>query len=170
MNVKFSQLILPVLALISTTQLASCSSVGKYVGSVVSGVAVEIVVRCIFDNCFAVAKEGNQQQGQSLKEAIYDYYGLINKRQYDQAWSYLSPNFQNKIKGYNAYCNWWDTIDSVTILDLKVVGQSGDYVDVDVDLKYLRTKKKDFRHTLRIYATWNQNHQKWTIHRSEILK
>ncbi len=93
-------------------------------------------------------------------------------QKYDIAWSYLSPNFKARQEdrgGYNGYIKWWSTIDAVSIKKLELVEGDRDKIYVHANLKYFRTKKKDFSHLLQLSCVWDEERNRWAIDNTKVL-
>lgn len=172
-SLKFS---LVGIALVAATQLASCgaATVGTATRYVLTTLGTEILIQCTLDDCFAKsahAAEGTEKP--SLGESIQDYYALLNQSKYEEAWTYLSPDFQAKIEekgGYQAYSDWWSTIDAVSVKNVELVEGAEGQVHIDANLKYFRQENKDFTHVLRLSLIWDSQNNRWAINRSEIIE
>ena len=66
-----------------------------------------------------------------LDSFLYQYYDLINQRQYQQAWTKLGPDMQTN-SPYDSYVEWWDSIRRVDVQSINHVyaGESGGEVMV----------------------------------------
>jgi serine/threonine protein kinase len=96
-------------------------------------------------------------------DAISSYYGMMPAN-LDQAWSRLSPRFQqSRANGRASYDRWWGTINSVTASEVSTTGPST--VDVTVLYAFKDGTKKRERHR---YTLVNQNGT-WLIDTSTVL-
>lgn len=89
------------------------------------------------------------------------YYRLLNERNYKNAWSRLSTNFQRKSQDYK---QWWDKVKSIKIDSIQNVSQNDNAAIVDAKITYElkdgRLKKDESK---RIYLTWNKTKNEWEI-------
>ncbi len=58
-----------------------------------------------------------------------DYFTLVNNKQYQEAWTKLSADFQNQSdyngqKGYDGYVAFWSTVNKVDIVQVQVTSLS----------------------------------------------
>jgi hypothetical protein len=52
---------------------------------------------------------------------LRSYYSAVESRDYQTAWSMLTPEFQaNTAGGYKAYTAFWDTVDGVEVRRVEV--------------------------------------------------
>lgn len=164
------------IALVTATQLSSCgaATVGTATRYVLTTLGTEVIIECTLDDCFAKSAQAAEGADKpSLAESIQNYYALINQSKYEEAWTYLSPDFQAKIEekgGYKAYSEWWSTIDAVSVKNLEIVEGAEDQVHIDANLKYFRQENKDFTHVLRLSLIWDSQNNRWAINSSEIIK
>ena len=72
------------------------------------------------------------------EQFIRNYYDLINGREYEKAWSMLSPGFQrrNVPDGFDGYKQFWENVLRVEVQDVQITGREGIDVLVSVALKY----------------------------------
>lgn len=99
----------------------------------------------------------------SPEQAIRDYYGLINARQLQTAWQNLTPKFQRDgANGYQAFTDWWQSVDKVDVRGFRVVEIKDDVAVIDVDLTYQQGSKIT-PETLRINLVWNEGSKQWQI-------
>ena len=68
-------------------------------------------------------------QSNSLEQFIRNYYQAINSRDYENTWSLLSDAFRANAHspqngGYQGYVDFWNTVERVEVLDIKILEQS----------------------------------------------
>jgi hypothetical protein len=78
----------------------------------------------------------------SPEKLIYSYYGLLNNRDYDQAWSLLSEYFRHNccneglIQPYDNYKAWWEKVQRVEIVSGQVIQPNQNPLEIRIRLKY----------------------------------
>jgi hypothetical protein len=77
----------------------------------------------------------------SVDEFIRTYFQAINSRSYESTWSLLSDAFKASTNspengGYQGYVDFWNTVDRVEILEIKVLEQSSQAAEVFVVANY----------------------------------
>ena len=83
-------------------------------------------------------------------QAVKDYYTLVSQGRYDLGWSMLTDAFKQKFNccapnyNYTGYVQWWDSVNTVEIRNVKTVSQSGDHAVVYVEFSYVMN---DGRHS-----------------------
>lgn len=83
--------------------------------------------------------------GAAADQAVSDYYSAINERQYNVTWSRLSPHFksifncctQDGAYDFDAYVEFWDSVERVDVGDVRVLEQSDSTATVYAQLSYL---------------------------------
>jgi hypothetical protein len=96
--------------------------------------------------------------------AIASHYKLINSRELDKSWNELSPNFKgsNLTKGFKEYIEWWNSVETVYIGDIKTLRNSDLNSVVKADLSYkLRSGRIMEDKKKYIYLIWTDG--KWLI-------
>lgn len=90
------------------------------------------------------------------EQFIRDYYTLLNKRNYERAWTMLSPAFQSSccsIAGndpFVVYSNWWNTIEKVEVLTAYLQDWNANPAPVYVTLRYT-TRKGNVIETFNVF-------------------
>jgi hypothetical protein len=89
------------------------------------------------------------------------YYQLLNERNYKNAWSRLSTNFQSKAQDYK---QWWDKVKSIRVSNVKNISQNKNSATIEARISYElkdgRIKQDDNK---RIYLIWNKTKNEWEI-------
>jgi hypothetical protein len=91
----------------------------------------------------------------SVEQFIHTYFQEINSRNYENTWSLLSDAFKASRNspqngGYQGYVDFWNTVDRVEILEIKILEQSSQSAEVVVIANYhykngvTTTGKQDF--------------------------
>ena len=70
-----------------------------------------------------------------LDSFLYQYYDLINQRQYQQAWAKLNPEMQAD-SSYDSYVDWWNSIRRVDVQSINHVYAGTDGGEVMVLVSY----------------------------------
>ncbi|MEP6599206.1 MAG: protein kinase [Actinomycetota bacterium] len=63
----------------------------------------------------------NERPGSLPRDVIINYYGLVPNN-LSQAWTQLTPSYQNESGGFAAYQRFWNSIASVTATDVTTQG------------------------------------------------
>ena len=77
----------------------------------------------------------------SVEQFIRTYFQEINSRNYENTWSLLSDAFKASRNspqngGYQGYVDFWNTVDRVEILEIKILEQSSQSAEVFVVANY----------------------------------
>ena len=77
----------------------------------------------------------------SLGQFIHTYYQAINSRNYEITWSLLSDAFRASAHspqngGYQGYVDFWNTVDRVEVLEIRILEQSNQSAKVFVVANY----------------------------------
>ena len=77
----------------------------------------------------------------SVEQFIRTYFQAINSRNYENTWSLLSDTFKASRNspqngGYQGYVDFWNTVDRVEILEIKILEQSSQSAEVFVVANY----------------------------------
>ncbi len=119
--------------------------------------------------------EGSINQGQEQiisqedpTQFINYYYGLINSRQYDQAWSLLSEDFisrnhGNNSGGYSAYVDWWDSVYRVTVTSGEIKYLSGESAKVIILLNYEMKNNSSYEDRVYFQLIYDESRDTWLI-------
>ena len=103
---------------------------------------------------------------------IRHYYDEINNRHYKQTWAMLSNDYKNEHNstGFDKYVQWWETIEKVSILDIKILNENEDEATIYTLLRYYRKDGKiiDSAQSFRLVFDPSQNN--WTITTGESSK
>ena len=99
----------------------------------------------------------------SLRDFVTNYFNLINSENYDTAWTYLSPQFQEQGGGYQEYVHWWgDKVEYVNATPTNVrfnnENEAVIYVQLQFTMKDGRTlEPKQYQYILKYNSylkTW----------------
>ncbi len=80
------------------------------------------------------------------EQFIRDYYDKINQKNYAEAWTMLSKNFQQSCcyialnDPYQVYLNWWNTIEKVEVTSAYLQAWDTNPAEVYTSLKYTTNK------------------------------
>ena len=77
----------------------------------------------------------------SVEQFVRTYFQEINNRNYETTWSLLSDAFKATSNspqhgGYQGYVDFWNTVDRVEILEIKILEQSSQSAEVFVVANY----------------------------------
>ena len=77
----------------------------------------------------------------SVEQFIHTYFQAINSRNYETTWSLLSDAFKASRNGpqnggYQGYVYFWNTLDRVEIVEIKILEQSSQSAEVFVVANY----------------------------------
>ena len=77
----------------------------------------------------------------SVEQFIRTYFQEINSRNYEDTWSLLSDAFKASRNspqngGYQGYVDFWNTVDRVEILEIRILEQSSQSAEVSVVANY----------------------------------
>jgi serine/threonine protein kinase len=110
----------------------------------------------------------------SPEKFLEDYYSAINNHEYLSAWNRLSSQFQTKKSvhptGYNAYLDWWKTVDRVKMNRVTSVSKSNEAAKVDINLQYFMKSGKEVSQSLRFFLVWDTKIDRWVIDDVKHLK
>jgi hypothetical protein len=69
---------------------------------------------------------------------IRNYYKLLQDRQLDKSWDNLSAIFKASelVKGFQEYKEWWNSVDSIKIIDVQILEESLSRAVVKAELVY----------------------------------
>ncbi|WP_228055949.1 YARHG domain-containing protein, partial [Lusitaniella coriacea] len=108
-----------------------------------------------------------QPERPSVTQALVDYYSLINRAQYESAWTQLSKTFQNNSavhpEGYTSYTNWWTQVNRVELGEMNVVESSAEVARVEVALTFKMQNGKESPLRIRFKFIWDEENEKWLI-------
>lgn len=101
----------------------------------------------------------------SPTQTVKDHYIAINNRRYQETWNDLSLDFQ-KLSGsshaYDDYVQWWESVRTINIGEVKTVEQSDSRAIVDAELQYvMQTGRTATDKNNRIFLVWDDNSKKW---------
>ena len=96
------------------------------------------------------------------------YYGLINDRQYNQAWSLLSEDFKsrnhgNNTGGYSAYVDWWNTVSKVTVSSAEIKYQGVESAKVIILLHYEMKNNSSYEDKVYFQLIYDKSSDSWLI-------
>jgi len=106
---------------------------------------VEVPAWRIYEKRTALQPPSTSQTDNTPESAVRRYYAAINERQYDLTWSMLSTHFKQKWNccasdgsfDYQAYTNWWDSVQRVDIGRIEVIKRENTEATVYAELAYL---------------------------------
>jgi serine/threonine protein kinase, bacterial len=103
----------------------------------------------------------------SPEETVYNYYNYINQKQYEQGWKQLSIEHQTDTdrhpQGYQSYLEWWTSVESVQVVSVSLIRQSGNYALVETELHYEMKQGRPFDQKLNFHFIWDDSLQQWSI-------
>jgi hypothetical protein len=103
------------------------------------------------------------------EQAIEEYYQLINQQKYPEAWTLLSLNFKEKPGSYDSYIKWWQKVDKITIIYVKLIAKNNSEAIVNAELKYLMKDGREINDPSEIKLILNSE-GKWLINAKKNLK
>jgi serine/threonine protein kinase, bacterial len=100
-------------------------------------------------------------------DTVANYYGDINGRNYQAAWNKLPLELQNDIKvhpaGYKSFEDWWNSVDSIEIRNIRVVSRDNEKAEAIARTVYRMKDGRMAPYTLRYSLEWDANKQGWAI-------
>jgi hypothetical protein len=96
--------------------------------------------------------------------AVIEHYNFIQNKKIDRSWTNLSTSFQgsNLTKGFQEYAEWWNSVDTIDIGDVKALSVTANDAIVQADLKYhLRGGRVMSDQKKYIYLVWDND--RWLI-------
>lgn len=119
------------------------------------------------------ARSNGQEQltGNPPDQFVRDYYAGINARNYTYTWALLSTNFKEQNhsaddKGFDAYVEWWNTIERVTVKSPNIEQWDDDLAKVCATLHYDRTDGTARNSDLCFYLIAVDTTYSWQIDRT----
>ena len=92
---------------------------------------------------------------------IEGYYQLINRRQYQDAWKNLTPEYQNTSPDFNNFKQWWNQVDYATIIGTSLIQVDDSIATIDVNLEYRMKDGSQANDSSRITLIFSEG--KWLI-------
>lgn len=88
-----------------------------------------------------VTEHPNNPSSTTPEQFIRDYFEAINNRQYEQTWAMLSDYFKENhaakgLGGFQEYVDFWDKVDSVEIILIRIDSQTASAVYIYVEAYY----------------------------------
>jgi hypothetical protein len=100
-------------------------------------------------------------------DTVANYYGDINGRNYQAAWNKLPVELQNDTKvhpvGYKSFEDWWNSVDSIEIRNIRVVSRDNEKAEAIARTVYRMKDGRIAPYTLRYSLEWDANKQGWAI-------
>jgi hypothetical protein len=100
----------------------------------------------------------------SPEAAIINHYKLIRSGQLDESWTDLSTSFQgaNLAKGLSEYKEWWNSVETIQIGEVKILDRQSETAIAKVDLNYgIRGGRVMHDNKKYIYLVWDND--RWLI-------
>ncbi len=95
---------------------------------------------------------------------IQEHYADLNKRNYQKTWTDLSPGFKARSKGFEGYTDWWDSVEHIDVLSVRLVSQGKNSAVVAPSLRYRMKDGRVADDTKdHIYLEWNAQEAHWDI-------
>ena len=102
----------------------------------------------------------------SVEQFIRTYFQEINSRNYENTWSLLSDAFKASRNspqngGYQGYVDFWNTVDRVEILEIKILQQSRQSAEVYVVANYYYKNGVTTTGQQKFYFTYDFTRNTW---------
>jgi serine/threonine protein kinase, bacterial len=98
---------------------------------------------------------------------VSDYYGDLNSRNYNSAWNKLPVELRDNTKvhpaGYQSFEDWWNSVDSIEIRNIRVVSRDNEKAEAIARTVYRMKDGRTAPYTLRYSLEWDANKQGWAI-------
>ena len=77
---------------------------------------------------------------QNRDAPVEEYYKLVSKRQYADAWSLLTSNYHrlNPDDNYKSFEDWWNRVNHTQINSISLIKKSKNKAIVDAELIYFK--------------------------------
>ncbi|UKO97793.1 protein kinase domain-containing protein [Nostoc sp. UHCC 0870] len=109
----------------------------------------------------------------SPEATIQNYYGHINRSEYEAAWNYLSKDHQNNKElhpnGFNSFKEWWGKVRYVEIQQLTSQEISNETATVDSQVSYSMKSGGTISQSLRFFLKQETSSPLWLIYKTEKL-
>ncbi|MEA5568329.1 protein kinase domain-containing protein [Anabaena sp. UHCC 0399] len=139
--------------------------------------ALKLIANSTIGNPLSIEVERNGQVFQvtvipatrpSPEKVIQDFYGHINRREYEAAWNYLSKENQNTT-GFNSFRDWWQQVKYAEIQQLTSQELSNDTATIDAQVSYSTTSGRNISQSLRFFLKRETSSPLWLIDKTERL-
>jgi serine/threonine protein kinase, bacterial len=98
---------------------------------------------------------------------VSDYYGDLNSRNYNSAWNKLPTELRDDAKvhpaGYKSFEDWWNSVDSIEIRNIRVVSRDNEKAEAIARTVYRMKDGRTAPYALRYFLEWDANQRGWAI-------
>jgi hypothetical protein len=103
---------------------------------------------------------------QTPDQFVRYYFNNINISNYSLTWSLLTERFKSVVNGpsqggYQGYVDFWNTVHSVTVQSVYVIGQIGDYAYIKVTALYHYNNGQLVTATVQYTLVYDRSRQTW---------
>lgn len=107
----------------------------------------------------------------SPRETVEEYFGLINRREYENAWDILSKSQQEDSKlrpnGFASYQEWWDSVEKV---EFTLLNQQEDEFEpvINAQLTFMMKSGSHSRQKLSFFLI--KQGDQWKINKAKLIQ
>ncbi len=111
-----------------------------------------------------------EQREVKIIKDVREYWSLVNRKRFEEAWDYLTPHFKKKYldNSYNAYVEGWQYTDSIEVVDVKVLDAEVFKATADVWLIFTADTVVLERH-IRLQLAYSEYLKIWEIYESTFM-
>jgi serine/threonine protein kinase, bacterial len=98
---------------------------------------------------------------------VTGYYNDLNSRNYNAAWSKLPPDLQGNRQvhpaGYQSFQDWWNSVESIEIRNVRVISRTPQTAEAVARTVYHMKNGRSAPYALRYFLVWDDSNQSWQI-------
>jgi serine/threonine protein kinase, bacterial len=98
---------------------------------------------------------------------VTGYYNDLNSRNYGAAWSKLPADLQGNRQvhpaGYKSYEDWWTSVNSIEVRNVRLVSRTPQKAEAIASTVYHMKNGRSAPYSLRYFLDWNETSQSWQI-------
>jgi serine/threonine protein kinase, bacterial len=98
---------------------------------------------------------------------ITGYYNDLNSRNYGAAWNKLPADLQGNRQvhpaGYKSYEDWWNSVGSIEVRNVRIVSRNPQKAEAIASTVYHMKNGRSAPYALRYFLDWNETSQTWQI-------
>jgi serine/threonine protein kinase, bacterial len=98
---------------------------------------------------------------------VIGYYNDLNSRNYSVAWSKLPSDLQGNRQvhpaGYQSFQNWWNSVESIEIRNVRVLSRTPQRAEAIARTVYHMKNGSSAPYSLRYILEWDDSKQSWQI-------
>jgi hypothetical protein len=107
----------------------------------------------------------------SPSETVKEYFGLINRREYENAWDILSKSQQEdsklRLNGFASYQEWWDSVEKVELTILSELKDEFEPV-INAELTFMMKSGSNNRQKLSFFLI--KQGDQWKINKVKLIQ